>query len=203
MSFGALFGAASSLQSGFGGNSSLKDFLSQMDSMGVQITSRFEATFSAIPQTTFYIKNINTPGMKQNITSLYFDGKMVEIPQNFEYEHDFNMTVINDASGIIYTALTNFIMSDSGATLANSGYTISIKAIGDNKHKGATIKLNGVRIKSIGGLNFEQSGGDIQTFDVQCSAIDFEYAPGSLSKVTGITGAIGSITGGSIGSLFN
>ena len=94
-------------------------------------------------------------------------------------------------------------MSDSGATLANSGYTISIKAIGDNKHKGATIKLNGVRIKSIGGLNFEQSGGDVQTFDIQCSAIDFEYAPGSLSKATGITGAIGSITGGAIGSLFN
>lgn len=195
MSFGNLLGAAASLQSGFGGNSSLKDFLSQMDNMGVQITSRFEATFSAIPQTTFYIQNITTPGMKQNITSLYFDGKLVEIPQNFEYEHDFSMTIINDASGIIYTSLVNFIMSDTGSFLANSGYTITIKAIGDNNNKGATIKLNGVRIKSVGNLQFQQNGGEVQTFTVNCSAIDFEYAPGALGKVTGITGALGSILG--------
>ena len=195
MSFGNLLGAAASLQSGFGGNSSLKSFLSQMDSMGVQITSRFEATFSAIPQTTFYIQNITTPGMKQNITSLYFDGKLVEIPQNFEYEHDFSMTIINDASGIIYTSLVNFVMSDTGSFLANSGYTITIKAIGDNNSKGATIKINGVRIKSIGGLQFQQSGGEVQTFTVNCSAIDFEYAPGALGKVTAITGALGSILG--------
>lgn len=195
MSFGNLLGAAASLQSGFGGNSSLKDFLSQMDNMGVQITSRFEATFSAIPQTTFYIQNITTPGMKQNITSLYFDGKLVEIPQNFEYEHDFSMTIINDASGIIYTSLVNFIMSDTGSFLTNSGYTITIKAIGDNNNKGATIKINGVRIKSVGNLQFQQSGGEVQTFTVNCSAIDFEYAPGALSKVTGITGALGSILG--------
>ena len=195
MSFGNLLGAAASLQSGFGGNSSLKSFLSQMDSMGVQITSRFEATFSAIPQTTFYIQNITTPGMKQNITSLYFDGKLVEIPQNFEYEHDFSMTIINDASGIIYTSLVNFVMSDTGSFLANSGYTITLKAIGDNNHKGATIKINGVRIKSIGGLQFQQSGGEVQTFTVNCSAIDFEYGPGALGKVSAITGALGSILG--------
>ena len=195
MSFGNLLGAAASLQSGFGGNSSLKDFMSQMDSMGIQITSRFEATFSAIPQTTFYIQTINIPGMKQNITTVNFDGKAVEIPQNFEYEHDFSMTIINDASGIIYTALVNFIMSDTGTFLANSGYTITIKAIGDKNNKGATIKMNGVRIKSIGGLTFDQSSSEIQKFDVQCSAIDFEYAPGALGKVTGVTGAIGSLLG--------
>jgi hypothetical protein len=51
-----------------------------MDSMGIQITSRFEATFSAIPQTTFYIQTINIPGMKHNITTVNFDGKVVEIP---------------------------------------------------------------------------------------------------------------------------
>lgn len=86
-------------------------------------------------------------------------------------------------------------MSDSGSSIANSGYTISIKAIGDNEHKGATIKLNGVRIKSIGGLSFQQDSGDVQTFDINCSAIDFDYSPGSMSKITGITGAIGSLIG--------
>jgi hypothetical protein len=166
-----------------------------MDRMGVQITSRFEATFSAIPQTTFYIQSISIPGVKQNITTLYFDGKVVEIPQNFEYEHDFNMTIINDASGVIYTALVNFIASDTGSFLANSGYTITVKAIGDKNHKGASIKLNGVRIKSIGSLSFNQSSSEIQTFDVQCSAIDFSYTPGELGEVAGIAGAIGSIIG--------
>lgn len=193
MSFGNLIGAAASLQSGFGVNSSLKSFLSQIDNLGVQITSRFEATFSAIPQTTFYIKNITVPSIKQNITTVYFDGKLVEIPQNYEYEHDFSITIINDASGVIYSTLLNFIMSDSTTSITNSGYSITIKAIGDNNHDGSTIKLNGVRLKTVGGLSFEQEGGNVQTFTITCSAVDYEYSPGALSPITSITGAIGDL----------
>lgn len=71
------------------------------------------------------------------------------------------MTVINDASGYIYTAMTNFLLSDAGSSLTNSGYTMAIKAIGDENFSGSVIKLNGVRIKSCGGLSFQQSGGDV------------------------------------------
>jgi len=80
LSIGNLVGAANAVVTGFSDNQSLKKFLSTMDQLGVQITSRYEAIFSAIPHATFFIQNINTPGMEQNITSLYYDGKMVEIP---------------------------------------------------------------------------------------------------------------------------
>lgn len=193
LELGNLIGAASSIQAGFGKENSLKKFMSAMDSLGVQITSRYEAVFSALPQSSFFITQISSPGVKQNVTNLYFDGKLVEIPQNFEYEHDFSMTVINDASGYIYTALTNFLVNDSGSAITNSGYTITIKAIGDDKHKGTIIKLNGVRLKSCSGLSFQHSGGDVQTFTMNCSAIDFSVTPGQLGKVSGVVGALGSI----------
>lgn len=71
------------------------------------------------------------------------------------------MTVINDASGYIYTAMTNFLLSDTGSAFTNRGYTMAIKAIGDKNAKGSVIKLNGVRIKSCGGLSFQQDGGNV------------------------------------------
>lgn len=89
------------------------------------------------------------------------------------------MTVINDASGYIYSALTTFVMGDTASNMVNNGYSMSIKAIGDNNHSGSTIFLNGVRIKSIDGISFANQGGDIQTFNVGCSAIDFSVTPGS------------------------
>jgi len=75
---------------------------------------------------------------------------------NHEYDHEFNMTVINDAQGYVYSALVNFIASDSSNVLANSGYTMTVKALtGDEKnYAGSMITLNGVRIESVSGLSF-------------------------------------------------
>ncbi len=195
LSLGGLAGAANALATGFSSSSSLKKFISTMDSLGVQITSRYEAIFSAIPQATFFITQLNTPSMKQNITTMYYDGKVVEIPQNVEYEHDFSMTIINDSSGYIYSALTNLVMGETGKFLMDSGYTMSIRAIGDDNHKGSTIMLNGVRIKSVGGLSYQNSGGDVQTFNLNCSAVDFTVTPGAAQAVAGVTNAIGSLIG--------
>ncbi len=80
LSLGGLAGAANALATGFSSSSSLKSFISTMDSLGVQITSRYEAIFSAIPQATFFITQLSTPGMKQNVGSMYYDGKLVEFP---------------------------------------------------------------------------------------------------------------------------
>ncbi len=112
-----------------------------------------------------------------------------------EYEHDFSMTIINDSSGYIYSALTNLVMGETGKFLMDSGYTMSIRAIGDNNHKGSTIMLNGVRIRSVSGLSYQNSGGDVQTFDLQCSAVDFTVTPGAAQAVAGVTNAIGSLIG--------
>jgi len=66
------------------------------------------------------------------------------------------MTVRNDAQGYIYSALSNFIMSNAGKSLANSGYTLTIKSLtGDEKHyKGALITCSGVRLETISGLGW-------------------------------------------------
>jgi len=103
------------------------------------------------------------------------------------------MTVINDASGYIYSAVANFLLSDAGSTLTNSGYTMAIKAIGDDNFAGSVIKLNGVRIKSCGGLSFQQEGGSVSTFEIGCSAVDFNVTPGAASGVSGVLGALGSL----------
>lgn len=195
LSLGGLAGAANGLVTGFSANSSLKKFISTLDSLGVQITSRYEAIFSAIPQATFFITQLNTPGMKQNTTDLYYDGKRVQIPQNFEYEHEFSMTVINDSSGYIYSALTNLVMGETGKFIMDSGYTMSIRAIGDNRHKGSTIMMNGVRILQVGGLSYANAGGEVQTFTMACSAVDFTVTPGAAQAVAGVTNAIGSLLG--------
>lgn len=67
--------------------------------------------------------------MKQNFTEVYYDGRKVDIPINHEYEHEFSMTVLNDAQGYIYSAIVSFLMSDSTNILANSGYTMTVKAL--------------------------------------------------------------------------
>lgn len=190
LQFGNLIGAANSIASGFSEENSLQQFLTSLDDLGVQITSRYECIFSAIPQTTFFIKNISTPTMRQNSTMLHFDGKEVEIPQNFEYTHDFSMTVINDASGIIYSALCNFIMNDFTSKLVNSGYSITIKTAKSKNTNGTTITLNDVRVKNIGALQFDHAGGDVQTFNVDCTAVDFTTSMGQTGKIGGIVGAI-------------
>jgi hypothetical protein len=89
------------------------------------------------------------------MTTLNYDGRVVDIPVNFDYDHEFSMTVRNDAQGYIYSALHNFIMNGTGKILANSGYTITIKALtGDKKYKGALVTLSGVRLETIGGLDW-------------------------------------------------
>ena len=75
-----------------------------------------------------------------------YDGKEVFVPVSYEYDHDFSMTVLNDANGYIYSAITNFIMSDATTNLIGNSYTMLVKALtGDDNYKGTVYTLNGVR----------------------------------------------------------
>ena len=188
-------GAASSLTTAFGKEKSLKKFISAISNFGLQTKCRFEVNFSGLEDVTFFVTNITTPGLKQNIGNVYYDGVAVEVPINYEYEHDFEMTILNDASGYIYSTVTSFLLNDASTAFTNSGYTMTIKGIGDNHSKGHVITLNGVRLKHCTGLSYDYSSGEVQTFTVQCSAIDFNATPGSLSKVGGVINALGSIAG--------
>ena len=98
------------------------------------------------------------PGQHQNFTTVHYDGKEVYIPVSYEYDHDFSMTVLNDANGYIYSAVTNFMVSDMSTSLVGSGYTMLVKALtGDSNYKGTTYTLNGVRFSSVSGLSYGYS----------------------------------------------
>lgn len=193
LDLGSYFGAASSLTTAFGSEGSLKKFLSNISNYGVQIKSRYEVNFSGLQDITFFCTSISTPSLKQNIGTVYYDHQVVELPINYEYNHDFTMTVINDASGILYSSVTSFLMQDAGSAFTNSGYTMTVKAIGDKNSSGMTITLNGVRFKECSGLSFAQEDAGVSTFDLQCSAIDFSVTPGGLSKVGGVVETVKSL----------
>lgn len=190
LDLGSYFGAASSLATSFGSEGSVKKFLSNISSLGVQIKCRFEVNFSGIQNVTFFCTDITTPSVKQNIGQVYYDGRVVEVPINYEYKHDFSMTILNDASGYIYSTVTSFLVNEAGSALTDSGYTMTVKAIGDDNCKGMILTLNGVRFKSCSGLQFSQSDGGVSTFTLECSAIDFNATPGALGAVGGVVNAV-------------
>ena len=195
LELGNLLGAAANLTTALSKDKSLKAFLKNVNSFGIQVTNNFEVNFSGISDATFFVQSIDFGGIKQNFTTLYYDGREVDIPINHEYQHEGNMTVLNDANGYIYAAVTSFIASQSSSKLANSGYTMTIKCLtGDEKHyKGALVTLRGVRLETVGGLQFNYNSGDISTFTVNYKYIDFSYTPGALSKAAGIVGAVNSL----------
>ena len=195
LELGNLLGAAANLTTALSKEKSLKAFLKNVDSFGIQVTNNFEVNFSGISDATFFVQSIDFGGIKQNFTTLYYDGREVDIPINHEYQHEGNMTVLNDANGYIYAAVTSFIASQSSSKLANSGYTMTIKCLtGDEKHyKGALVTLRGVRLETVSGLQFNYNGGDISTFTVNYKYIDFSYTPGALGKAAGIVGAVNSL----------
>lgn len=125
---------------------------------------------------------------------MYYNGRKVEIPINYDYSHEFSMTVLNDAQGYIYSAVTNFLMSDAANYLAKSGYTMSIKALtGDKKYKGMLLTLEHVRIESASGLSFGYADNDISTFELNCRLIGWTATPGALGTVANLAGAVNSL----------
>ena len=195
LELGNLLGAAANLTTATSKEQSLKAFLRNVNSFGIQVTNNFEVNFSGISDASFFVQSIDFGGIKQNFTTLHYDGREVDIPINHEYQHEGNMTILNDANGYIYAAVTSFIASQSSSKMANSGYTLTIKCLtGDEKHyKGALVTLRGVRLETVSGLQFTYNGGDISTFTVNFKYIDFSYTPGSLGKAAGIVGAINSL----------
>ena len=62
------------------------------------------------------------------------------------------MSVINDANGYIYAAVSNFLMANN-PNMIDNGVTMTIKCLtGDSNYKGALITLNSVRFEMLEGL---------------------------------------------------
>lgn len=76
------------------------------------------------------------------------------MPSYIDYDHSGSLKVINDGSGYIYAAVSNFIMGTSSQLLDN-GVVMTIKCLtGDDNYKGSVITLNSVRFEKLDGLSF-------------------------------------------------
>ena len=176
------------------GEASLQKFYKKISEYGTIVKSRYEVSFSGIDDLTFFISDIDVPQIRMNVTQVYYEGQMVEIPQNFEFDHDFSMTVLCDGKGILYSTVVNWLMTVGGDSLLNSGYTMTLRALGDGVNTdGLTIVFNGVRFKAVSGLSFSNQDQGIATFTVNCSAINFTVTQGSIKRVAGILGALGTL----------
>ena len=191
---GNLLGAVNGVMTALSKEKSLKAFLDNINSFGVQVKNNFEVTFSGLPDTTFFITSINLPQVQQNFAELYYNGRKVEVPINYDFSHEFSMTVLNDAQGYLYTAVSEFLMSDATNSMAKSGYTMTIKCLtGDDKYKGMLLTLQHVRIESVSGLQFGYGDNDISTFEVNCKLINWSATPGALADIANIAGAVNSL----------
>lgn len=196
LALGNLLGAVSQATTALSKERSLKQFLDTMNDFGLQVKNNFEVNFSGLQDATFFIQSIDLPSMKQNFATLHYNGQVVDVPINFDWDHDFQMTVLNDAQGYIYSALTNFIAGQVSTRMVNSGYTMTIKALtGDKKYAGALVTLKGVRLTSVGGLSWGYDQNTYQTFNVGGKLVEFSYTPGALKKVAGFLGTMDSIFG--------
>ena len=196
LQLGGLLGAAANIGTALSKDKSLKTYLKNLDKFGVQVRNNFEVNFSGLEDITFFVTDITVPGMHQNFATVHYDGKEVFVPITTEYEHDFNMTVINDGNGYIYSAIQNFFMSQMSGDLVANGYTMTVKALtGDPNYKGSLYTYSGVQFVSIGSLSYGYSQNAISTFDVSMKCIDCVSTPGGLKKAAGILGGINSIIG--------
>ncbi len=191
---GNLAGAVNGVMTAIQKEQSVKSFLDVINDFGVQVSNNFEVMFSGLADTTFFITDISLPDIQTNFAEIYYDGRKVEIPINYEYGHDFSMTVINDAQGYIYTALQQFLISESNNVWADSGYTMTVKALtGDSKYKGMLLTLKNVRLKSLSGLSFGQSKNEVSTFEANCLLNSWTATPGALGGAASIGAAVNSI----------
>lgn len=193
LELGNILGAAANLTTAFSKGKSLKNFLRHINDFGVQVNNNFEVNIFGLSDITFFVQSINFGGVNQKFEELHYNGRSIPIPTYIDYDHSGSMTIINDGNGYIYSAINAFIMGQASNMLDN-GVTMTIKCLtGDDNYKGSLITLNGVRLEKLAGLSFQYSGGDISTFDVSFSYIDYNFTPGALSQAAGVIGAIDSI----------
>lgn len=194
LDIGNLAGAITQGASALSDPKSLKSFLKTINKFGVQVNNNFEVHFSALDTVVFYVQSVSTPGINYATTEIYYNGQIVNVPVNFDYEREITLTVINDGQGYIYATLMNFFIQEGMSINVNSGYTMVIKALnGDSKYKGGIITLTGVRITNVSGLEFSHSGADVQTFTVSLQCAYFTFTPGALGTVANVVGAVNSL----------
>ena len=196
LALGNLLGAVANVTTAVAHEKTYKSFLNNIGDFGVQVKNMFEVNFSGLEAATFRIQDITLPTIKANTTEIFYDGRSIPITVNYDYDHDFSMTILNDAQGYIYPAIAEFIMSNATTQIAAGGYTMTLKALtGDDNYAGALRTCTGVKLIGIDGLSFGQSMNEVQTFAVQGQMQQYSVTPGAMSTAAGIAGAANSLLG--------
>ena len=193
LELGNLLGAAANLTTAFSKEKNLKTFLQRIDDFGIQVANNFEVNLFGLEDVTFFVQSVNFGGLSQHFEEIHYNGRSIPIPTYIDYEHDGTMTVLNDANGYIYAAISNYINSDS-SRMVDNGIVMTIKCLtGDKHYKGAVVTLKSVRLEKIEGLQFGYEDNGILKFNVNFRYLDFSFTPGALGKVAGVTGAVNSL----------
>ena len=156
--------------------SPLSKFYETIGNGGLIIKSNYECTFEYLLEDEldnklkFYCQSINIPGLKTTNTELFYKGRSIQIPTFVEQEHDFQLTILNDASGLIYSKMREFQVAqycDIDKKYTNAQPSIRIDVISDSVyHGGMIIKMENITINNVSGLDLSHSDSSIQTFTV-------------------------------------
>lgn len=197
VALGNILGAVTGITAAVSSEDGVKQFIDTIHSYGLQVKNNFEVNFSGLESMKFFVNSITIPGMKMNTAEIYYNGRQVSIPVNIDYDHDFNMTVLCDASSVIYPALVNVFMDNSVGSMINGGYTVILKALtGDSSYTGLNITMRGVQLTSLGGLNFGQSANEVATFDLGFKCLDFSITSnGTMGTISNVMTAVDNIFG--------
>ena len=175
--------------------SSLYEFLGTLNKYGLQIRANYEIEFTQIPGLQFFCQSINIPGLRGVTANLYYMGREVQVPIIAEQEHECQMTVINDASGIIYPLLREMQIMDYGYVMPDNQYTMIVKARSDQQNTaGMNVIMRGVRINNVSGLDYSHQDSAVQTFTVDLYVNSIDFGRGVVNKKEGILGKVDKVS---------
>ena len=97
LALGNLLGAVANATTAVAHEKTLKSFLTNINDFGVQVKNNFEVNFSGLQDITFRVTDMTLPTVKANTTEIFYDGRSIPVTINYDYEHDFSMTILNDA----------------------------------------------------------------------------------------------------------
>lgn len=180
------------------GESSLYEFYTSISNTGVQIKSNFEVEFLQIAGFQFYCQSVNIPGIKSQRGELFYKGRSIQVPIIAEQDHEFQWTVLNDASGIVYTTIRRLMIYDydPGRRMLDNGYNVMVKSRGDQTNNaGMNIVMQGVRINNVSGLDYSHTDSSIQTFTVDGYVNFTDFQIGQVQKKDGLLGKVDKISG--------
>ena len=77
LELGNLLGAAANLTTALSKEKSLKAFLKNVNSFGIQVTNNFEVNFSGLEDITFFVQDVSFDGIEMQFEPIYYNGRSI------------------------------------------------------------------------------------------------------------------------------